>query len=441
MLTRPATDEVAQLRAAFAEVRGYLHQHAAVADRVANGDLAVEVQPRSTEDALGNALARMVGGLGELVRDVQGSAEDMTRTSDQLEEAARQTGVAVEQVTQATQNVAAGAQQNGAHALQTNTTVAELGAAIQSIAAGATEQARQVQAASETAAAMVAGVERVAATASAVAEATQQTRAAADHGGRAVRETVAGMAEIQRVVGEAAGKVHELGKLGEKIGEVVETIDDIAEQTNLLALNAAIEAARAGEHGRGFAVVADEVRKLAERSSRETRQIAELILQVQKGTQEAVSAMTAGSTKVQEGSGRADQAGRALEEIGQAVAVTVGQVDEIASAARDLARAGQQVTEVVTGIKSVAQTNQGSAEEISGRSGEVIAAIQSMAAVSHEQSAATEEVCASAEEMSAQIGGISAQAHELANAADRLHALVARFRLLEVEPVSLRLVA
>src|SRR6476661_2395676 len=121
------------------------------------------------------------------------------------------------------------------------------------------------------------------------------------------------MHEIRTVVSTAAGRVEELGALGEKIGTVVETIDDIAEQTNLLALNAAIEAARAGEHGKGFAVVADEVRKLAERSSRETKQIAQLIAQVQAGTQDAVSAMEAGSVRVEHGSQMATQAGQTLD--------------------------------------------------------------------------------------------------------------------------------
>src|SRR4051794_20169504 len=191
---------------------------------------------------------------------------------------------------------------------------------------------------------MAAGVEEVASNAQRVAATSQQTRASAERGAQAVRETVDSIHAITGVVSEAAGKVEELCKLGDKIGAVVETIDDIAEQTNLLALNAAIEAARAGEHGRGFAVVADEVRKLAERSQRETKSISELIRDVQRGTDQAVAAMQQGSERVEAGTSQAGAAGRALGEILGSVATTAQKVDEIAAAAREMVARGREVT-------------------------------------------------------------------------------------------------
>jgi methyl-accepting chemotaxis protein len=269
-----------------------------------------------------------------------------------------------------------------------------------------------------------------------MAAASQQTRASAEHGATAVRETMAGMAEIRTVVATAADRVGALGSLGEKIGAVVETIADIAEQTNLLALNAAIEAARAGEHGRGFAVVADEVRKLAERSSRETKQIADLIHQVQSGTREAVGAMQSGADKVEQGAAKADQAGRALEEILRAVEATAHQVTEIAQASQEMAAGARSVTDAMSSISAVVEENTAATQEMAAHSSQVSNAIHGIAAVAREQSAATEEVSASAEQMSAQVEEMSAQAQELAATADQLRELVARFKLDHHAPVS-----
>jgi methyl-accepting chemotaxis protein len=278
-----------------------------------------------------------------------------------------------------------------------------------------------------------------------VAEASQQTRQAAEHGGQSVKDTVASMTEIQQVVAQAASKVEDLGKLSQKIGAVVETIDDIAEQTNLLALNAAIEAARAGEHGRGFAVVAEEVRKLAERSQRETKAIAQLIQQVQSGTRDAVDAMGAGSAKVERGAERASQAGRALEQILAALDATVTQVDQIAGSAEDLAGASSRVSAAMASISAVVEENAAAAEQMSGRSDQVSQAIAAITAVARQQSEATEAVYASAEEMSAEVEEIGSQAQELAATAEMLHQMVARFRLAtrvpDDKPAVLRLVA
>jgi methyl-accepting chemotaxis protein len=430
-------DEAGRASAAVRRLIVYVRGLADLAEAMAEGDLTRDIEPKSQRDVLGTSFKKMTANLRELVGLVQASSNSLADTSQQLGSAAIQTESAVQQVNQAIQNVSAGAEDSSRNAEQTNAAVGQLTAAIEGIARGAGEQARQVQAASATAGEMAAGVEQVAANAHSMAAASQQTRTSAEHGAAAVRETVASMAEIRSVVATAAARVGDLGNLSEKIGAVVETIDDIAEQTNLLALNAAIEAARAGEHGRGFAVVADEVRKLAERSSRETKQIADLIHQVQTGTRDAVGAMESGATKVEQGAAKADQAGRALEEILRAVEATVHQVTEIAHASQDMAAGARSVTDAMQSISAVVEENTAATEEMAAHSSQVSSAIQEIAAVAQEQSAATEEVSASAEEMSAQVVEMSAQAQELAATADQLRVLVARFKLEQQAPVSL----
>jgi len=422
-------NEVERLRDAFIRVRMYLVRLSMVVDRVASGDLSQDVKPQSSRDILGIAVDRMVGRLGEVVSEVKRTSDTLAKTSVQLEEATTQAAAIVQQVADAMQNMAGGSQEVSRSAQTSNEAVGRLSRAIDSISQGAAEQSRQVKAASAAASQMATRVDRVATNASELAGAGDQAKGAAKQGARAVEETVTGMAQIKEVVLQAAAKVEHLGTLGEKIGAVVETIDDIAEQTNLLALNAAIEAARAGEHGRGFAVVADEVRKLAERSQRETRAIAQLIKDVQGGTHEAVVAMQSGSSQVEDGSRRAEQARQALEEILAAVSSMARRVAEIASAAQEMASASRSVVEAMGEISAVVEANTSSTQEMTGQASVVMSASESVAAVAEENSASTEEVLASAQQMSAQVQQMSGESQELAATAEKLREIVARFKL------------
>ena len=191
------------------------------------------------------------------------------------------------------------------------------------------------------------------------AEAAGKAREATYHarqGGDVVQKTMHGIDKISQAVNEAANAVEELGRNSDQIGAIVAVINEIAGQTNLLALNAAIEAARAGEQGRGFAVVADEVRKLAEKTSSATAEIGGMIQEIQQKTGEAVRTMNAGTTDVKEGVENAREAGNSLRKIVESAEQLTAMVQEIASATQMQKQDAHMIRQNIAGIGSLIES-------------------------------------------------------------------------------------
>jgi methyl-accepting chemotaxis protein len=198
-------------------------------------------------------------------------------------------------------------------------------------------------------------VSDISTTAQQVADSSRNAVVAARAGSAVVAETIQGMSSIQHTVSQASGDIHQLGQRSDEIGAIVAVIRGIADQTNLLALNAAIEAARAGEQGRGFAVVADEVRKLAEKTGSATEEIGQMIGAIQQQVRQTVLSMEQSQHEVGAGVSRAEKAGAALSEILSGIESVSAMMDRIANGASDqrnsVTEIGRQVSEIDNGIE------------------------------------------------------------------------------------------
>ncbi|ADG81009.1 methyl-accepting chemotaxis protein [Thermincola potens] len=395
------------------------------------GDLTQRL-PEDSEDELGRVsrfINRFLAQIHAMVSSMADAINRVTAASHKLVQGSNEAALATQQVGAAINDVAKGNTAQIRHIQETADIIRELTQAIGQIAAGASDQANNVTKTALTMEQMAGLIQEVANGTQILSRSAEETSNAAQKGAKAVEEAIAGMEKLRQTVFQSAGSIKQLGERSQQIGEIIQVIDDIAEQTNLLALNAAIEAARAGEHGKGFAVVADEVRKLAERSSKATKEIADLISNIQKETDNAVEAMNQGTAEAEEGSRLAADAGQALSEILHSVGETTEQIQKIFALAQDISERSENVVQAVNAVAAITEENSAATQEMSAGSDQVMTAIENVSAIAEESAASAEEVSVSTEQMSATVEEMATLSKELEELAGRLAEMTSKFKI------------
>lgn len=314
-------DEVGKLAESFRNIAGYIKELSDGAEQIARNDLTVSFSPKSDNDTLGNAFRTMVDNLTTVVNQISENAEQLVS--------------AASEVASSSEEMSHGANE------QTNQ-VTQISTAIEEMTSTILESSRNAGDATG---------------------ASRNASGTAVTGGQIVSDTISGMQKIADVVRSSADSIGKLAKSADQIGQIIGVIDDIADQTNLLALNAAIEAARAGEQGRGFAVVADEVRKLAERTGKATGEITEMIRGIQQETSEAVQSMESGIGEVDKGRELADRAGNSLSEIVNMSQQVMDMIQQIATATEEQSAASEQISKNVESVSAITRQTATGAEQ------------------------------------------------------------------------------
>jgi len=374
-----------------------------VAENVADGNLTDNFRAQSDRDQLGLAIEKMLLELSDTVAQVRELADTVGGNSQTLTASAEELSASVAAIAES-MNQVSDASNESARASQ------EIAGGSESLARNASAVADSINALEDDALRMAAGSENQ-------RQGVERAQTALQQASEAVIQAVAGAKRINERLVITSESTERLATRGDQIGDIIRTIEDIAEQTNLLALNAAIEAARAGEAGRGFSVVADEVRKLAERSQSATREIAELINQVQNDVRTAVTEINASAHEANLVAKQADS--------------VTGQEDEVAANVTEVRRVAEENSKLVTTLKDELAAVAQSIANVAAVSQEAAASAEEMSASTEEVTASTEAVSRSTQDISASVEATAAEAQQLANVSEQLVRAVARFRLRE----------
>jgi methyl-accepting chemotaxis protein len=380
------SDEIGTLSQTLRNMVVYFKEMASVSEAIAGGDLSVEVSPRSNRDTLASAFSQMTNGLRSLVRSVRDAAAQVAAGSNQVADASEdsakinvQSASAIDEVT---------------------STMHEMSINVQNMVKNTQMQASSVSETSASIDQMVASIQRVADTAKVLLDISSRSRDEVQSGIGTMQKTTDGLNRINGSIGSSALIISSLGERVDNIGKIIEVIDDISEQTNLLALNAAIEAARAGEHGLGFAVVADEVRKLAEKSAASTKEISELIGNIQSEARKAVGNMEKSTSIVNEGLELGNDLSLALRKISNVVTEVFKFAQEIGAATNEQSHGSSQIAKATTRLNEITHEITSSVEEQAGGAQAVVRAMERMREMVQQSTSSSTELAASAEQMS-----------------------------------------
>jgi methyl-accepting chemotaxis protein len=315
-------DEVGVLARAFERMTRSLRTIAGAAEQIAAGDLRANLQPQSPNDVLGNAFVRMI--------------DNLRRQIGGMVEGAAVLGSAASEIVAATAQFASGASESAAAVTETTTTVEE----IRQTAQLASQKAK------------------------AVADSAQKAVQISHNGRKSTEDVAAGMNRIRKQMEAIAESIVRLSEQGQTIGQIIATVEDLAAQSNLLAVNAAIEAAKAGEHGKGFGVVAQEVKSLAEQSRQATDRVRTILGDIQKATTAAVMATEQGGKVVEAGGTQTEMAGESIGALASSVTEAAQAATQIAASSQQQLVGMDQVAGAMENIKQASTQNVASAKQL-----------------------------------------------------------------------------